>query len=187
MPPGFMTGLHNSPSRFKSAYFEKFPGFYDTGDAGKIDSDGYVWVMSRTDDVINTAGHRFSTASFEEVLSDVPEIAEVAVVGIKDSFKGQTPLGLCVLNSSAIRSGVTEAQVAQKAQALIREKIGAVASFSTNSLVVVNALPKTRSGKVLRSCIRAIANHEEFKVPSTIDNPEVLDQIAEVIRKHERI
>ena len=185
-PPGFMTGLYNSRERFESSYLRKFPGYYDTGDAGAIDKDGFVYIMSRVDDVINVAGHRFSTGSMEECLSELPEVAEVAVIGVKDTFKGQLPLGLAVLNASAVKARVTEAQVAAKAKAIIRERIGAVACFGEDRLVLVDALPKTRSGKILRGVLRSIANHEEYKIPPTIEDEVVLVAITEVIRNREK-
>ena len=184
MPPGFMSGIYNNRQRFETSYLSKFRGYYDTGDAGVVDEEGYVFIMSRVDDVINVAGHRFSTGQMEECLSEIQEVAEVAVVGIKDSLKGQLPLGLCVLNASAQKAGVTEAQVAAKGAALIRERIGAVACFSPKSLLVVDALPKTRSGKVLRGTLRSIANHEEYKVPATIEDAGVLKVLEKLILDH---
>lgn len=155
-------------------------GFYDTGDAGYIDNDGYVFVMSRTDDVINVAGHRLSTGSMEEVLCDHPCIAEAAVVGVKDSFRGQIPLGLIVLS---LDNKLSEDEIIQEAIQLIREKIGPVAYFK--KAVVVSKLPKTRSGKVLRSTLRQIANGEKKVIPATIEDISALDEAEYSIKLHQ--
>lgn len=160
----------------------RFPGYYDTGDSGIIDSDGYVHILARTDDVINVAGHRLSTGAMEEVLVDHHDVAEVAVVGMRDNFKGQLPLGLLVLNSSCKRP---HNEIEKEVIAMVRERIGPVASFK--NACVVQRLPKTRSGKILRGVIRQIANGDEnIKVPATIEDPEALAEIQQVIRKHEK-
>jgi len=179
LPPGAMLTLHNNDARFHQSYLEAIPGYYDTGDAGYIDDEGYVFIMSRTDDVINVAGHRLSSGAMEEVISDHPDIAEVAVVGVSDALKGQTPLGLIVLNSHCTR---TPEQITLDAVQMIRDRIGPVASFK--HAVVVGRLPKTRSGKVQRGTMRAIANGMEYKVPATIEDPTALDEVAEVIKKN---
>jgi len=176
LPPGTFTTLWNAPERFVSSYFARFPGYYETGDAGYIDEQGYVFVMARTDDVVNIAGHRLSTGAIEEVLSAVPGVAECAVIGVADALKGQLPLGLLVLNS-----GVTEphAQVVASAVATVRDQIGPVAAFRL--CAVVQRLPKTRSGKILRATMRQIADGGKPKVPATIDDPAILQEIALVL------
>ena len=155
---------------------EAFPGFYQTGDAGLIDSDGYVHIMARTDDVINVAGHRLSTGQLEEILTGHEDVAECAVVGVADALKGQLPLGLLVLNADCQR---TETEVAAEVIALVREKLGPVAAFK-NARVVAK-LPKTRSGKILRAIIRAMADGQPYTVPGTIEDISVLDQIKPLI------
>jgi propionyl-CoA synthetase len=173
LPPGTFPTLWQAKERYFSAYLEHFPGYYETGDAGYIDDNGYVFVMARTDDVINVAGHRLSTGAIEEVLAAHPDVAECAVIGVRDSLKGQLPLGLVVLNSGCTHD---DAGIGRECIALVREKIGPVAAFK---LVAVTArLPKTRSGKVLRGTMRQIADAEEFKVPATIDEPVILDEIT---------
>ena len=173
LPPGCFTSLWNNPDRFISAYFSRYPGFYETGDAGYIDNDGYVFVMSRTDDVINVAGHRLSTGAMEEVLATHPAVAECAVLGVADPLKGQVPLGLIVK-----KAGVTEDNqaISKACVALVREKIGPVAAFKTCG--VVARLPKTRSGKILRGTMRKIADGETWSMPATIDDPTILDEIT---------
>ena len=150
-----------------------FPGFYQTADAGFVDEDGYVHVMTRTDDIINVAGHRLSTGGIEEVLAAHPDVAECAVIGIADALKGQVPLGLLVLKAGAARSA---AEIERDAVALVRERVGPVASFRT--ALVVAGLPKTRSGKILRGTMRKIADGEPYPMPATIDDPAVLDAIS---------
>jgi propionyl-CoA synthetase len=173
LPPGSSPTLWNAPERFVTAYLADFPGYYHTADAGYIDQDGYVFVMTRTDDIINVAGHRLSTGAIEEVLAAHPEVAECAVIGVADSLKGQVPLGFLVLRSGARK---TPDAVAAETVALVRERIGPVASFKT--AVVVQRLPKTRSGKILRGTMRAIADGEEYRMPATIDDPAILGEIA---------
>lgn len=173
LPPGTFTTLWGNDERFMSSYFKTFPGYYETGDAGYIDEDGYVFVMARTDDVINVAGHRLSTGAMEEVLAAHPDVAECAVIGVADALKGQLPLGMMVLNDGVNRS---EEEVCREATQLVREKIGPVAAFKL--CTVVKRLPKTRSGKVLRATMRKIADNETWKLPATIDDPEILDEIT---------
>lgn len=180
MPPGFMSSLYQNDVRFEEAYMTAIPGYYDTGDAGLVDEDGYVHIMSRTDDVINVAGHRLSTGSMEEVLAEHPAVAEVAVVGIRSSFKGQEPFGLVVVNLSCTK---TEEQLAAELVRLVRDRIGPVAAFKR--AVVVARLPKTRSGKIMRSTIRSIANHDSYTVPSTCEDFDVVKEIEDIIKKHE--
>ena len=177
LPPGAFTTLWNNDARFVSAYFSRFPGCYETGDAGYMDEDGYAFVMARTDDVINVAGHRLSTGAIEEALAGHPDVAECAVMGVADAIKGQVPVGLLVL-----KSGVTRAHATIAAEALqrVRDQIGPVASF--RHCAVVSRLPKTRSGKILRATMRAIADSEGYKVPATIDDPATLEEIAVSLR-----
>ncbi len=173
LPPGTLTTLWNADDRYREAYLERFPGYYQTADAGFIDDDGYVFVMSRTDDVINVAGHRLSTGAIEEVLAMHPDVAECAVTGIQDSLKGQVPLGFLCLKAGVDRP---EDVVVTEAIAIVREKIGPVAAFK--QALVVERLPKTRSGKILRGTLRKIADGDDYRVPATIDDPEILTEIA---------
>jgi propionyl-CoA synthetase len=159
-------------------YLKTFPGFYQTADAGFIDEDGYISVMTRTDDIINVAGHRLSTGGIEEVLAAHPDVAECAVIGVADVLKGQVPLGLLVLKAGAARAA---AEIEREAVALVRERIGPVVSFYT--ALVVAGLPKTRSGKILRGTMRKIADGEAYPMPATIDDPAVLGEIEEALRK----
>ncbi|MCX7356142.1 MAG: propionyl-CoA synthetase [Alphaproteobacteria bacterium] len=178
LPPGSFPTLWNAPERYKKAYMEDFPGYYKTGDAGYIDEDGYVYVMARTDDVINVAGHRLSTGAMEEVLSSHRDVAECAVIGVNDDLKGQVPLGFLVLKAGVNRP---DEEIVKEAVALVREKIGPVAAFK--SAAVVDRLPKTRSGKILRGTMQKIANSETYKPPATIDDPQVLPEIAGALKK----
>ncbi len=177
LPPGSLPTLWQAEERYREAYLEEFPGYYKTGDAGYIDEDGYVYVMTRTDDVINVAGHRLSTGQMEEVLAAHPDVAECAVVGVADSLKGQTPLGLLVLNAGVERD---HAAIQGEAVRLVRDQIGPVASFKT--AIVVGRLPKTRSGKILRGTVQKIADSEEYSVPPTIDDPAILPEIEVALR-----
>jgi propionyl-CoA synthetase len=177
LPPGTLPGLWQADDRYRKSYLEKFPGFYESGDAGYIDEDGYVYVMSRTDDIINVAGHRLSTGAIEEVLAAHADVAECAVMGVADSLKGQLPVGLLVLKAGVERS--PEDVVADVIR-MVRERIGPVVVFK--KAVVVGGLPKTRSGKILRSTMRKIADSEEYRVPATIEDPLVLDEIREALR-----
>jgi propionyl-CoA synthetase len=176
LPPGTLPTLWHADERFQVSYLERFPGFYTTGDGGYVDEDGYLFVMGRIDDVINVAGHRLSTGAMEEVLSTHPEVAECAVFGVPDELRGQVPLGLVVLKAGVERDPAElEAELVQ----LVRERVGAVAYFRRAR--VVQRLPKTRSGKVLRATMRAIAAGQEYAVPSTIDDPAILPEIADVL------
>lgn len=172
LPPGTLPTLWNAEERFKKSYLTHFPGFYETGDAGYIDEDGYLYIMARTDDVINVAGHRLSTGAMEEVLAGHPDVAECAVIGVADTLKGQSPLGFLCLNSNSTRD---EAEVVAECVKLMRDKIGPVADFKR--ACVVARLPKTRSGKILRSTMVKIADGEAFKAPATIEDLGVLDEI----------
>ena len=172
LPPGTLTGLWQAEERFRRSYLKSFPGYYETGDAGFIDEDGYVHVMSRTDDVINVAGHRLSTGAIEEVLAGHADVAECAVIGAADALKGQLPLGFLVLKAGVERP---HDDIVAETIAMVREKVGPVAVFK--NAVVVTRLPKTRSGKILRGTMRNIADSQEYKVPATIEDPVVLDEI----------
>ncbi|MDA3888247.1 MAG: propionate-CoA ligase PrpE [Allgaiera sp.] len=172
LPPGTLPTLWNAEARFRKAYLEHFPGYYETGDAGYIDEDGYLYIMARTDDVINVAGHRLSTGAMEEVLSGHQDVAECAVIGVTDALKGQLPLGFLCLNKGTNRP---EDEIVRECIGLVREKIGPVAAFKLGC--VVNRLPKTRSGKILRATMVKIADSQPFKIPATIDDPEILDEI----------
>ncbi|MDY0375915.1 MAG: propionyl-CoA synthetase [Desulfobacterium sp.] len=174
LPPGTLTTLWQNDQRYIQAYLEEFPGYYKTADAGYIDEEGYIYVMTRTDDIINVAGHRLSTGAMEEVLSCHPMVAECAVMGVEDQLKGQVPLGFLVL-----RAGVTVAhdQIIKEVIQMVRDQIGPVAAFK--KATVVKRLPKTRSGKILRGTMRSIADQKEYKVPATIDDPAILDEIEE--------
>ena len=176
LPPGTLPTLWNADDRFKKSYLEAFPGYYETGDAGMVDEDGYVYIMARTDDVINVAGHRLSTGAMEEVLAAHPDVAECAVIGIGDKLKGQSPLGLICLNAGVDRA---EADLQKECVSLVRHEIGPVAAFK--QCLVVDALPKTRSGKILRGTMVSIADGTPWKMPATIDDPTTLDAIAERI------
>ncbi len=176
LPPGCLPTLWNNDEGYVRSYLEQFPGCYATGDAGHIDEDGYLYVMGRTDDIINVAGHRLSTGAMEEVLSGHPDVAECAVIGVADSLKGQVPVGFAVLKAGAGRAHTeVEAELVQK----VRSEIGPVAAFKQAR--VVARLPKTRSGKVLRGTMRKMADGERFSVPATIDDPAILDEIQEVL------
>ncbi|WP_300519375.1 propionyl-CoA synthetase [Aliiroseovarius sp.] len=176
LPPGTLPTLWNAEDRFKKSYLNTFPGYYETGDAGYKDEDGYVYIMARTDDVINVAGHRLSTGAMEEVLASHPDVAECAVIGVTDQLKGQLPLGLVCLNAGADRP---DAEVTAECVKLVREKIGPVAAFKL--CAVVDRLPKTRSGKILRATMVSIADGKEYKMPATIDDPAILDEIREAL------
>ena len=178
LPPGALPTLWQQDERFVDSYLSTYPGYYQTADAGFIDDDGYIHVMTRTDDIINVAGHRLSTGGIEEVLAAHPDVAECAVMGIADALKGQVPVGLLVLKAGASRPAAT---VEQEAVALVRERVGPVASFKT--ALVVERLPKTRSGKILRGTMRRIADGEEYRMPATIDDPMILDEIATALSR----
>lgn len=177
LPPGTLPTLWNAEARFRKSYLDHFPGYYETGDAGYVDEDGYLYIMARTDDVINVAGHRLSTGAMEEVLSSHSDVAECAVIGVSDELKGQSPLGFLCLNKGANR---VPADVVKECVALMRERIGPVADFKR--ALVVDRLPKTRSGKILRGTMVKIADGQDWKMPATIDDPAILDEIAAALR-----
>jgi propionyl-CoA synthetase len=172
LPPGALPTLWNADDRFVESYLAEFPGYYKTADAGYIDDDGYVYVMSRTDDIINVAGHRLSTGAIEEILADHADVAECAVIGVADGIKGQVPVGFLVLKAGA---GRPHEDVVAEVVRMVRERIGPVAAF--RQAAVVRGLPKTRSGKILRGTMQKIADVEDHKVPATIDDPAVLDEV----------
>jgi len=179
LPPGTFPTLWNADQRYKETYMSNYPGYYQTYDAGHIDEDGYVWIMSRTDDIINVAGHRLSTGAMEEVLAEHKDVAECAVLGIADKLKGQLPIGLLTL-----KAGVTKKHedISKECVQMIRQKIGPVAAFKT--AIVIKRLPKTRSGKILRGTVRKIADNEPYKMPATIDDPAILNEIKGDLKKH---
>ncbi len=176
LPPGSLLSLWNNDERYVSTYLNEFPGYYKTADAGFIDKDGYIYVMTRTDDIINVAGHRLSTGAIEEVLADHPEVAECAVFGVNDQLKGQIPIGFLVLNAGVSRS---HDEIIKEVIQMVRDRIGPVTSFKT--AVVVKRLPKTRSGKILRGTMRSIADNREYKMPATIDDPATLNEIEDAL------
>ncbi len=179
LPPGTFPTLWGADERYKETYMSNYPGYYQTYDAGHIDEDGYVWIMSRTDDIINVAGHRLSTGAMEEVLAEHQDVAECAVLGIADKLKGQLPIGLLTL-----KAGVTKSHedISKECIQMVRQKIGPVAAFKT--AIVIKRLPKTRSGKILRGTVRKIADNEPYKMPATIDDPAILDEIKGDLKKH---
>ncbi|HSK40579.1 MAG TPA: AMP-binding protein, partial [Arenibaculum sp.] len=177
LPPGALPTLWNADDRFVKAYMTDFPGCYQTGDAGFIDDDGYVHVMARTDDIINVAGHRLSTGAMEEVLASHPDVAECAVIGVHDDLKGQVPLGLLVLKAGVARA---QADIVRDVVQRVRDRIGPVAAFKL--AVVVDRLPKTRSGKILRGTMQKIADGETYRTPGTIDDPAILPEIASALQ-----
>ena len=177
LPPGTLLTLWNADGRYQDAYLKEFPGYYQTADAGYMDEDGYVFVMARTDDIINTAGHRLSTGAMEEVLAAHPDVAECAVIGVADTLKGQVPLGFLVLNVGVNREND---EIADEVVLMVKDTIGPVASFKTAT--VVQRLPKTRSGKVLRGTMQKIADCEPYNMPATIDDPVILDEITSALR-----
>jgi propionyl-CoA synthetase len=178
LPPGTLPSLWQAEERFFQSYLEQYPGYYLTADAGMVDADGYVYVMARTDDIINVAGHRLSTGGMEEVLASHPDVAECAVVGIDDALKGQAPLGFLVLKAGVTRD---HAEIVAEVVQLVRDRIGPVAAFK--AATVIQRLPKTRSGKVLRSTMRKIADCKPYKIPPTIDDPLILDEIKVALQK----
>jgi propionyl-CoA synthetase len=178
MPPSSSPTLWNAEERFREAYLSAYPGYYLTADAGYMDEQGYVFVMGRTDDIINVAGHRLSTGALEEVLASHPDVAECAVIGVADQLKGQLPVGFLVLKAGVDRP---PDEIVAEAVQLVRERIGPVASFKTAT--VVQRLPKTRSGKILRGTMRRIADGEPYTTPATIDDPAILDEMGEALRE----
>ncbi|MBT3225719.1 MAG: propionyl-CoA synthetase [Deltaproteobacteria bacterium] len=178
LPPGSLPTLWHNDEGYVKTYLDEFPGYYKTADAGFIDEEGYVFVMSRTDDIINVAGHRLSTGAMEEILTDHPDVAEAAVLGVDDKLKGEIPVGFLILNSGVDRDhGVIVNEVIQ----MVRDRIGPVASFKVAT--IVDRLPKTRSGKILRGTIRKIANNQEYKTPATIDDPTILSEMETALAK----
>lgn len=177
LAPGNLPTLWNNDEGFKRSYLSAFEGYYSTADAGFKDEDGYVWIMSRTDDIINVAGHRLSTGGMEEVLASHPDVAECAVIGVADQLKGEVPLGMVVLKAGVTRN---EQEIIKELVQLVRDKIGPVASFK--SATVVKRLPKTRSGKILRGTMKRIADGQEYRMPATIDDPVILDEITDSLK-----
>ena len=177
LPPGTLQTLWNAEDRYLKSYLTNFPGHYETGDAGYIDEDGYLFIMARTDDVINVAGHRLSTGAMEEVLAAHPDVAECAVIGVSDALKGQAPVGFVCLSAGVDRD---HSDIATECVKLIRDQIGPVAAFK--QACVVSRLPKTRSGKILRATMVKIADGAEYKMPATIEDPAVLDEIGAALK-----
>jgi propionyl-CoA synthetase len=177
LPPGTLASLWRDEEKFKKSYMTTFPGYYETSDGGFIDEDGYIYIMGRVDDVINIAGHRLSTGAMEEVVATHPDVAECAVFGTADQLKGQLPVGLVVLKAGRVRES---AELAGELAQMVRDKIGPIACYRITA--VVNRLPKTRSGKILRGIMRAIANGKEYRMPSTIDDPLILDEITATLK-----
>jgi propionyl-CoA synthetase len=177
LPPACMPSLWQADARMHASYLEEFPGYYKTADAGFKDDDGYIFVMGRTDDIINVAGHRLSTGGMEEVLASHPDVAECAVLGVKDQLKGEVPCGFIVLKSGVNRP---PAEIEKECIALIRDKIGPVAAFKV--AIAVARLPKTRSGKILRGTMKKIADGEPWQMPATIDDPVILDEIGTALK-----
>ena len=178
LPPGCLPTLWQQDERCRDSYFAEFPGYYKTADAGFLDADGYVYVMGRTDDIINVAGHRLSTGGMEEVLASHRDVAECAVVGMKDDIKGEVPCGFVVLKTGVDRP---PAEIERELVALVRDKIGPVAAFKL--AMTVARLPKTRSGKILRGTMKKIADGDAWTTPPTIDDPAILDEIGAALRQ----
>ena len=178
LPPGSLPTLWNNDEGYVKSYLSEYPGYYKTADAGYQDEDGYLWVMTRTDDVINVAGHRLSTGAMEEVLASHPDVAECAVIGAADQLKGQVPLGFLILKAGVERD---HDEIVKEVVSMVRQRIGPVAAFKTAT--VVNRLPKTRSGKILRGTMQKIADGKAYKAPATIDDPQILPEIAEVLER----
>ena len=176
LPPGTLPTLWHNDDGYVSSYLKGYPGYYETGDAGYIDEDGYIYVMSRTDDIINVAGHRLSTGAMEEVLADHPDVAECAVLGVDDQLKGQVPLGFIVLSGGVTRD---HDEIVKETIQMVRQRIGPVASFK--KATVVKRLPKTRSGKILRGTIQKMADGKQYKIPATINDPAILTEIDEAL------
>jgi propionyl-CoA synthetase len=178
LPPGNLPTLWQADERFVASYLNTFPGYYETGDAGMLDEDGYIYIMARTDDVINVAGHRLSTGAMEEVLAGHPDVAECAVIGVGDQLKGQLPMGFLCLNAGCNRP---HEEIISECVKLVRNEIGPVAAFKL--ACVVDRLPKTRSGKILRGTMVKIADGENYKMPATIDDPVILDEITAALAR----
>jgi propionyl-CoA synthetase len=177
LPPGCLPTLWNNDAGYETSYLTKHPGHYLTGDAGYKDEEGYLYIMSRVDDIINVAGHRLSTGAMEEVLASHPDVAECAVIGVADEIKGEVPVGFVVTKAGVVRS---EAEIARELVEKVREQIGPVAAFKT--AIVVKRLPKTRSGKILRGTMKRIADDQEYTTPATIDDPAILAEITEALQ-----
>ena len=177
LPPGCLPTLWNNDKGFQESYLREYPGYYTTADAGYCDEDGYVYIMARTDDIINVAGHRLSTGGMEEVLASHKDVAECAVLGVADQLKGEIPVGFVVLKAGV---ETPEDQIVKELVQLVREKIGPVAAFKTAT--IVKRLPKTRSGKILRGTIKKIADGTEWSMPATIDEPAILDEITDALK-----
>jgi propionyl-CoA synthetase len=178
LPPGSLTTLWQADERYVSSYLAAFPGYYQSGDAGYIDEDGYVFVMTRTDDIINVAAHRLSTGAMEEVVAAHPDVAECAVIGVADALKGQMPLGFVVLKAGVTRP---DAEIEREIAVLVRDRIGPIAGFKRT--LVVDRLPKTRSGKILRQAMRGLADGKAVPIPPTIDDPAALDEIGAALKR----
>jgi len=178
MAPSSLPTLWNADQRFLDAYMTEFPGYYKTADAGYRDEEGYLYIMARTDDIINVAGHRLSTGGMEEVVAAHADVAECAVIGVADQLKGQLPVGFMVLNAGVDRA---EADIVAEVVRMVRDRIGPVAAFK--QAVVVQRLPKTRSGKILRGTMQKIADNESYRMPATIDDPAILDEIADALQR----
>ncbi|KAJ3085243.1 hypothetical protein HDU96_005505, partial [Phlyctochytrium bullatum] len=185
LPPGCFTTLWNNRERYLKSYFSKYPGYFDLTDAGLIDKQGYVHIMGRTDDVLNVAGHRLSAGGMEEVVASHPKVAECAVIGIKDKLKGEKPIGFIVLKKGVEQDKRTVEEIEQDLVVAIRTKIGPIACFHT--IYVVEKLPKTRSGKILRKTMRSIANGERYPFPATIEDPDVLKDIERLFKASARL
>ena len=179
LPPGMLLNIWGNTDRFVEGYLKRFEGYYFSGDGGYIDEDGYVFITGRVDDVINVAGHRLSTAEMEEIVAMHPSVAECAVIGIHDDLKGQIPLALAVTKSDNI---IAESVIQEEIVKDVRHVIGAVASLK--QVLLVKRLPKTRSGKILRKLLRSIADKEDYKIPSTIDDPAIIDEITQIFITH---
>jgi propionyl-CoA synthetase len=177
MPPGCLPTLWNNDAGYEASYLSKHPGFYLTGDAGSRDEDGYLYIMSRVDDIINVAGHRLSTGAMEEVLAAHPDVAECAVVGVADDIKGEVPVGFVVTKAGVARA---EADIVRELIERVRATIGPVAAFKTAA--VVKRLPKTRSGKILRGTMKKIAEGADYTLPATIDDPAILTEITDSLK-----
>ncbi|MEM8596158.1 MAG: propionyl-CoA synthetase, partial [Pseudomonadota bacterium] len=176
LPPGTLPTLWGNDARFSKSYLQRVEGYYETGDAGYLDEDGYVYIMARTDDVINVAGHRLSTGAMEEVLAGHPDVAECAVIGVADELKGQVPLGFLCLSAGCERS---HDEIVAECVKRVRDEIGPVAFFKT--AIVVDRLPKTRSGKILRGIMARIADGQTYKMPATIDDPAILEEVTDAL------
>ena len=180
LPPSCLTSIWGDTERFKESYLEQFPGYFATGDGGYFDDDGYLYIMGRVDDVINVAGHRLSTGEMEEIVGKHPMVAECAVIGRSDEFKGQMPMGFVVVkNTSDSDNSEAATEIVKQLIKMVRDEIGAVASFK--EALIVSRLPKTRSGKILRKTLRAMVDGEEYTVPSTIEDPAALEEIKALL------